>query len=104
MSSIERATATYTGGGIYIYTGQLDNGDYFMSNDSFVEYVEFFNADPYAEFEESCSEEWQSRHHIGDYSGTDAERFYKEVLKWIIANKPEGNYQVYELETRLSKQ
>ena len=106
MDKIIKATATYTGGGIYIYTGQLENGDYFMTNDdliSYMAYVEFFNADPYEEFEDACNEIWQSEHHIGEYSDRKAYEFTKEILNWIIQQRPEGNYSVNEIESRLSK-
>ncbi len=103
MDNIKNATATYSGGGIYIYTGQLDNGDYFMTNDDFVVYVEFYNADPYKDFDESCNEIWQFEHHVGEYSGQEAYDFVKNIRTWIIQNRPEGNYSVEEIESRLSQ-
>ena len=105
MDKIIKATATYTGGGIYIYTGQLDNGDFFMSNDDFMVYVEFYDADPYEELDEACGEIWQHTHSVGEYSGQKAVDFMISVLKWIIQHqqRPEGNYSVGEIEDRLSK-
>ena len=103
MDKIIKATATYTGGGIYIYTGQLENGDYFMTNDDFLVYVEFYNAVPYEDLEESGNEIWQHEHHLGEYSGQKALDFIKEVLRWIIQKRPEGNYSVGEIEDRLTR-
>lgn len=103
MDKIIKATATYTGGGIYIYTGQLENGDYFMTNDDFTVYVEFYNADPYENLDESCNEIWQHEHHLGEYSGQKALDFTKDILNWIIRKRPEGNYSVDEIENRLSR-
>ena len=100
---IVKATATYSGGGIYIYTGEVDDGSYFLTNDDFYVYVEFLNDDPYKNLDESLNEIWQNAHHLGEYSGSQALEFYKKILRWIIENKPEGNYQVYEIEQRLSK-
>ena len=79
-----------------------------MTNDDliaydFISYVEFFDADPYMSLEDACNEIWQSAHHLGEYSGQKAYKFIKEIMEWIIQNRPEGNYSVEELETRLSK-
>lgn len=103
MDKIYSATATCSGGGIYIYTGQLDNGDFFMSNDDFMEYVEFYDADPYEELDEACGEIWQHTHALGGYSGQKAIDFMKSALNWIIQERPEGNYSVSEIESRYSK-
>ncbi len=103
MDNISNATATYTGGGIYIYTGQLDNGDYFLSDDVFLEYCMFLNNDPYPVLDDATTEEWQNQHKIGEYSGKEGLTFNRRVLEWIIKNRPEGNYQVTEIESRLKK-
>ncbi len=100
MANIASATAWYTGGGIYIYTGMTDAGDYFMTNDEAEDYVGFYNADA-SNLDESDYEEWQNAHRIGEYSGQDARNFYKEILRWVIENHPYGNYAEGELENRL---
>ena len=103
MDSIIKATAICSGGGIYIYMGQLSDESYFIADDSFMEYVEFYNADPYENIDESLYESWQKIHRIGGYSGDKAREFLNNALSWIIKNKPEGNYLSEEVETRLSK-
>lgn len=102
MKKIANATATYTGGGIYIYTGETSDGEYFMFDDSFYEYVAFFDADP-CDFDNSLYEEWELKHHIGDYSNSDAKEYIKRVIEWIINKKPKGNYSETELQERLKK-
>ncbi len=102
MEIISKATAIYTGGGIYIYYGQLDNGDYFLRDDESPRYCMFLNSDP-KDLNVSLYEEWQTKHKVGEYSGEEAIIFNKAVIKWIIENAPEGNYEVSELETRLER-
>ena len=99
---IANATAWYTGGGIYIYTGETTSGDYFMTNDEAEDYVGFYNADT-ANLDESDYEDWQIAHRIGEYEGQDARDFTRKILEWIITNKPYGNYATGELEIRLSR-
>ena len=102
MDSISFATAICTGGGIYIYLGQLVNGNYFLTDDVSMEYCMFLNESPY-DLDKSLYEEWQESYKVGELYGEEALSFNKRMLIWIINNKPDGNYAVGELETRLAK-
>ena len=101
--NIAYANAECSGGGIYIYFGALDDGNYFLADDSYMEYVQFLDTDPSKVFDESLYPEWQNNHRIGDYSGQKAKDFLKDVLSWICDSRPSGNYNVTELESRLAK-
>ena len=100
---ITYANAEYSGGGIYIYYGTLEDGNYFLTDDDSIDYVQLLDTDPSKVFEESLYEEWQSTHRYGDYSGQKAKDFLKDVLSWICDSRPSGNYNVTELESRLAK-
>lgn len=102
MDNISFATAICSGGGIYLYLGQLDNGNYFLTDDDSIDYCLFLNESPY-DLEKSLYPEWQDSHKVSEYSGEEALGFNKKMLKWIIDNKPDGNYAECELETRLAK-
>ena len=101
MESIAKATAIYTGGGIYLYVGQLADGTYFLTADDYMDYVLFLDTDPCTCIDDCCYEQWQSHHRIGDYSKEKALAFKKLVLEWVITNAPEGNYQKNEIIDRL---
>lgn len=102
MEKITRATAIYTGGGIYLYLGQVDSGDYFFTADDYPGYVLFLNEDPENTIDECCNETWQYSHKVGEYTGRDADSFKKSILTWILENLPQGNYTAEELERRLT--
>lgn len=102
-SPIKNATAVCSGGGIYIYYGRLGDGTYFMADDACYEYVGVYNQDPYEHIEESSYETWQKDHIISWHTDDGARQFFKDILSWIIGNKPDGNYLALELEARLSK-
>jgi len=107
-NSIEYATPCYTGGGVYIYTGKLKDGNYFLgSDDWFSEQNNYFtfrivNEDP-DKFPEDCLfDDWQTEHLVKDLSLEENKSFTKEVLNWVINNKPEGNYQISDMEGLLN--
>lgn len=92
MAKITKATAEYTGGGCYLYTGEIGMGLYFMAATDWVDYVLILNADPSKDIELSTTEDWQNSHRWAEMTGEDAERFLGEVFDYIIRNAPEGNY------------
>jgi len=97
---IKYATAVYTGGGIYIYSGQLENGNYFRACDDW-ECIEICNKDTslsaadYAEF--------YDKHRVESLMGNAYKVFWNEMLLWIIHNTPKGNYSIGELESKMVK-
>lgn len=104
----------YTGGGIYVFTGHLADGNYFMASTGFYD-VRILNADPNVPIEMSDNEafekygvtrdedawasvEWQEEHLVKDLCEKDALNFFGEMLKWIRSNNPSGNYLMSDMD------
>lgn len=96
--TIKNATAEYTGGGIYIYYGQLENGLFFRTVDDWL-YISICDADTSDDSAEY--EEFYHEHEVDDIQGYDYEDFFNNMILWIIHNKPNGNYNADELESRM---
>ena len=96
--TIKTATADYTGGGIYIYYGELENGLYFRTADMW-EYIAICDAD--TSTEEADYTEFYEEHEVSDICGCDYENLFNEIILWILHNTPEGNYSIDELESRM---
>jgi hypothetical protein len=94
---IEKATAYYTGGGIYIYRGQLTNGLYFSTCDTW-ESIVLCDAD--ADTEEADYMEFYDVHTVQELTGKAYEKLFNKIIIWITENTPRGNYQPDELNQR----
>ena len=98
----------YTGGNIYVFTGHLADGNFFMADSTCYD-VRVLDADPNipvgmsdedaeeeygTTLEESAwaSVEWQEEHLVEDLEPSKAVKFFKEMLDWVKANRPTGNY------------
>lgn len=90
----------YTGGGIYLFTGELTDGNYFMADTANYD-VRVLNADPNEPTGMDAlgiternidSVEWQEEHLVRDLTPDEAVAFFKEMLKWVEDNDPSGNY------------
>lgn len=92
---ITRAIPCYTGGGIYVFTGRLQSGEWFVADNAPCS-VRLLNEDPDGT-DEAFYAEWQEEHLIRDLDDKEAEHFYKNMVKWVKLNKPYGNYDIYEL-------
>ena len=56
---IKSANAVYTGGGIWVFYGELEDGNFFLTdNDG---YVALVDSDP-SDFDESLYYDWQEEH------------------------------------------
>ena len=106
--NIEWANASYTGGGLYAYIGKFKNGNYFMAADDWNDKDESFVYEVdsevvFDEFEEGNPDpwtlEWMDEHLVKTHST----KAFKQILKWIITNEPDGNYDVGELDRRLRR-
>ena len=102
---IENVTPIYTGGGIYIYTGELSDGNYFIASDqSFAgDYfdIRIVDENP-ADYEEDFGNvAWQEEHLVSDVVGGEAREFTIQLLEWVLENHPEGNYQLGDIEAML---
>lgn len=100
MKVIE-ANATYTGGGIYQYTGVFDNGNYFQTWTDYEDYVQELSADPYENWDDNDDEQWQNEHMVAEHYGSKATEILKAAMRYIIANNPVGNYSLGEIEDAL---
>lgn len=100
LPKIKSATAIYTGGGIYIYYGELDNGTYFRTSDT-DDCIEICDAD--TSVDEADYIEFYEEHRIKTAIDNQYKIFFNKMLTWIIENKPEGNYSVEELNNRIIK-
>ena len=97
---IKNATAIYTGGGLYIFYGQLTDGNWFRAYDEW-ECIEICDSDTSAE--EADYYEFYEEHTTETLVNEEYKTFWNEMLLWIIHNAPEGNYQVDDLERRMIK-
>ena len=79
-------TSEYIGGGIWIYMGQLTNGNYFMCSDDAVNVI---NADPREAGEDAYYMDWQIEHTVDLGREIDLKEFQTEMWDWIKANKPD---------------
>lgn len=99
FDKIFRATAYYTGGGIYAYYGTLDNGQHFITSDDWEGTILITDEKP--EAENIGDVDWQEQHGIIElYDHAD---FMVKVIDWILTNKPVDNYDDGELQHRLAK-
>lgn len=98
--TIKNATAEYTGGGIYIYHGQLENGLYFRACDDW-DFISICNAD--TSTDEAEYNEFYEEHETDSIDRYQFEEFFNTMLLWIIHNAPKGNYNTDELENRMIK-
>ena len=60
------------------------------------------NADPDENWDENSDEMWQNEHMVAEHYGLEATEILKEAMKYIIDNKPRGNYSVGEVEDALN--
>lgn len=98
-----KATAEYTGGGIYIYGGQLEDGRYFFTADDYEDYVMILDADP-VNNEDACYCDWQEAHLVEELMDEAAMNLWKEILGKAIEALENGermNASASELEERL---
>lgn len=96
-NDIKTATAIYTGGGIYIYYGELHNGLYFRACDDWEE-ISICNADTSTDEADYC--EFYEAHEVETITGADFIREWNNILQWIIDHDPDGNYLPSDLERR----
>lgn len=101
---IKTATACYTGGGIYVFYGQLKSGLYFIAYDEW-EVIYICNADTSAE--ESQYEDFYEQHAVEEIEGEAFKAFWNQMLSHVInggATHGEwSNYLKSDLEERIIK-
>ena len=101
---IKTATACYTGGGIYIYYGQLESGLYFRTCDD-CEMV--YICDSNTSTEEAEHSEFYEQHTIEELTGEIFKAFWNQIILHVINGKPAfdkwNNYQKSDLDRRIIK-
>jgi len=90
-----RATADYTGGGIYILTGALQDGTFFMADSPYC--VDIYDADPEKAGDDAFTNKWHEAHSVTGYVGPIVDRIIGEALAWLEDNAPGGNYIMSEV-------
>lgn len=99
MFNIVYANACYSGGGIYIYIGKLDNGTFFIASDEGD--LTIMDTEPTFDYDMDYFND-----HVVEYVDSDTVEFsqnFKAILNWILTNKPEGNYSSSEIYSRILK-
>lgn len=95
------ANATYTGGGIYQYTGQFDNGNYFQTWTDYEDYIQELDVNPEENWDDNDDEEWQNEHMVAEHYGSEATEILMAAMLYIIAIIPVGNYSLGEIQDAL---
>ena len=98
---IKNATAEYTGGGIYIYYGELENGLFFRACDDWESFISICDSD--TSVDAADYGEFYHEHEIDELQNYEAEVFFNNIIEWIATNEPGGNYNINELESRTYK-
>lgn len=108
LPKVKSATASYTGGGWYVFLGEFSDGTYFIADYPYWD-LRIVNEDPRPTFwgddydTDAGYEPWQEAHLVKDVDSNTTEKFFDEMFKWILKNNPEGNYNsgdIKELMTR----
>ena len=101
---IKTVTACYTGGGIYIYYGQLENGLYFRTSDE-DEAIYICNAN--TSTEEADYLEFYEEHTVEELKGKTFITFFNSMIAHVLGGGATfdkwSNYSESELERRIKK-
>ena len=91
----------YTGGGITCFLGQIDDGLYFMADNSCYD-VMFLNADPMLADEDCWYAEWQEFHLVRYLDEKESLAFFRKMFEWIKANNHD-HYEWYDCDSDLEE-
>ena len=106
LPKVVAAEASYTGGGIYVFLGELSDGTYFIADYPYFD-LRIVNEDPRPTYWDDFNEDgasyvpWQEAHLIKDVPNDTTKKFFKDMFKWILKNDPEGNYNSGDIEDML---
>lgn len=84
---IEKVNAVYTGGNIWLFHGQLEDGNYFLTDDFGATLI--LDANP-SNLDESTYQEWQDEHLVRELESEEREQFCSEMLN-ILETYPYGS-------------
>lgn len=108
LPSIKSAGAEYTGGGWYVFLGEFSDGTYFIADYPYWD-LRIVDEDPRPTFWGDDSDTdagftpWQEAHLIKDVPNDTTKSFFSELFRWIRKNKPEGNYNSYDIDKMSQK-
>lgn len=77
---IKEAWAVYTGGNIWLFYGNLEDGNFFLTDDNGCTLI--LNADP-NDLDESTFPDWQEEHLVRELENNERMRFCNALLDWI---------------------
>ena len=103
MEAMKKATAIYTGGNIYIYYAELDNGNWLLGDDDWFIVVDTSPLANEKTFEDSQYYEWQEEHLVKQIPEAEYQGILNNVLDTIFKGetiKEYDNFSVGELESR----
>jgi hypothetical protein len=103
--AIKTATACYTGGGVYIYYGQLENGLFFHAADT-SDFIWISDAD--TSTEEACYFEYYEKHNVETITDPDVfKTLWNAIIEHVLDKKPSfdkwNNYSPSDLKRRILK-
>ena len=108
LPKVKSAEASYTGGGWYVFLGELSDGTYFIADYPYWD-LRIVDEDPRPTFwgddydTDAGYEPWQSAHLIQDYGGDDTKSFFNDMLNWILKHSPDGNYNSGDIKNLIAK-
>ena len=82
--AINKASATYTGGGIWIFEGSFTNGYYFLTDDDGNTIILTHSA---SDLNVSCDYTWQQEHKAKDLEGGELKAFLSALVRFMKYNK-----------------
>lgn len=103
LPKVKSATASYTGGGWYVFLGALSDNTYFIADYPYWD-LRIVDEDPRPAFwgddydTDAGYEPWQNAHLIKDVDNTDTTMFFNDLFNWILKNNPDGNYNSGDIE------
>lgn len=106
MKNITKATAVYSGGGIYLYYAELENKQWIMGNDEWLIIVDTSPIVDEQTFENSGYYEWQEEHLVKQIPEKDFQKVLNNILDTIFNGKSikdYDNFSIGELQDRYKK-
>lgn len=93
---IKKATAIYTGGGIYEYIAELENGNWIYGSD---EGLIIVDKSPLEDYEECGYVEWQQEHLVLYIDDEDFQEWLNKIIRTILNGDvfEKHNFDVQEL-------
>lgn len=103
MEKITKATAVYSGGGIYLYYAEMENKQWVMGNDDWLIIVDTCPIADEETFENSDYYEWQMEHLVKEIPEEDFQKVLNEILKTIFDGKSIEEYDNFSMDDLLHR-